>query len=69
MNLQVLNTNEKNSSKNLKAESYFNGAAIIDHLGHEIPITEKMIRQACKKSEAVWPFGPIVENKFNSQSF
>lgn len=27
----------------------FHGAAIIDEEGHEIPITEEMIKDACKK--------------------
>ncbi len=69
MNLQLLSSSKKKPSKNQSAESYLNGAAIIDPLGHEIPITEQMIQQACIKSKAVWPFGPIVDNKFNSLPF
>lgn len=29
-------------------EGTFNGAAIIDEDGYEVPITETMIQQACK---------------------
>lgn len=34
----------------------FNGAALIDAQGREIPITEQMIQQACKHLESAWNY-------------
>ena len=34
----------------------FNGAAIIDDQGNEVPITEEMIQSACKKLGNAWLF-------------
>lgn len=34
----------------------FNGAALIDAQGREIPITEQMIQQACKRLENAWSY-------------
>ena len=34
----------------------FNGAAIIDEAGKEIPITEEMVRAACEHLEKAWQF-------------
>lgn len=37
-------------------EPSFNGAAIIDEQGNEVPITEDMIQAACKKLGNAWLF-------------
>lgn len=34
----------------------FNGAALIDAQGREIPITEQMIQQACERLENAWSY-------------
>lgn len=34
----------------------FHGGAIIDSKGHEVPITEAMIREACERLEGHWVF-------------
>lgn len=34
----------------------FNGAALIDAQGREIPITEQMIQQACEHLESAWNY-------------
>jgi len=34
----------------------FNGAALIDAQGREIPITEQMIQQACQHLENAWSY-------------
>lgn len=46
-------TKEKNE-QNMQEDSTtdFHGAAIIDSEGHEIPITEEMVKQACEDLEA-----------------
>lgn len=39
-----------------KQETCLNGAAIIDEDGHEIPITEAMIQEACENLHDAWYF-------------
>ncbi|MDF1629391.1 MAG: hypothetical protein P1U78_06280 [Alcanivoracaceae bacterium] len=34
----------------------FHGAALIDDSGHEVPITEDMIRRACETLEHGWQY-------------
>ena len=34
----------------------FNGAALIDAQGREIPITEQMVQQACERLENTWTY-------------
>ncbi|MDX1696221.1 MAG: hypothetical protein R3208_20825 [Ketobacteraceae bacterium] len=34
----------------------FNGAAVIDEYGNEVPITEEMIQTACRKLKNAWLF-------------
>jgi len=34
----------------------FNGAALIDAQGREIPITEQMIQKACESLENAWSY-------------
>ncbi|EKF75150.1 hypothetical protein A11A3_05639 [Alcanivorax hongdengensis A-11-3] len=34
----------------------FNGAAVIDEHGREIPITEAMIQRACERLEKSWQY-------------
>lgn len=34
----------------------FNGAAIIDEQGNEVPITEEMVQSACKRLSNAWLF-------------
>ena len=34
----------------------FHGAALIDEQGREIPITEAMIQEACRRLEQAWHF-------------
>lgn len=42
-------TQAKKKPEDTRAD--FHGAAIIDNEGHEVPITEKMVKQACDKLE------------------
>ena len=49
------------SKKNYKENSEtanpgFNGAAIIDEHGNEVPITEEMIQAACNELKNAWLF-------------
>ncbi|MDF1781205.1 MAG: hypothetical protein P1U67_07925 [Alcanivoracaceae bacterium] len=44
------------SNLNAQSNADFNGAAIIDAKGREIPITEEMVREACSKLEQNWAF-------------
>lgn len=37
-------------------KSDFNGAAVIDEQGREVPITEAMIQQACEKLAKSWRY-------------
>lgn len=37
-------------------EKDFNGAALIDAQGREIPITEDMVQQACEYLEQAWQY-------------
>ncbi|AJD47917.1 hypothetical protein S7S_07505 [Isoalcanivorax pacificus W11-5] len=37
-------------------EKDFNGAALIDAQGREIPITEDMVQQACAHLERAWHY-------------
>lgn len=37
-------------------QNTFNGAALIDAQGREIPITEQMIQQACQRLESAWSY-------------
>lgn len=46
-------TTDKSDSNPLQPN--FNGAAIIDDDGNEIPITEEMIKSACDELEDVKP--------------
>ncbi|MFP1682889.1 PA1571 family protein [Alloalcanivorax sp. C16-1] len=34
----------------------FNGAAVVDEQGREIPITDAMILRACKELEQAWHY-------------
>ncbi|MCH2556947.1 MAG: hypothetical protein MK005_06565 [Alcanivorax sp.] len=34
----------------------FNGAAVVDEQGREIPITEAMILRACRELEQAWHY-------------
>lgn len=43
---------------NKTSQTDFNGAAVIDDEGREIPITEKMIKEACEKLERQQLPGP-----------
>lgn len=44
-------------SDNLPAgDKDFNGAALIDAQGREIPITEDMVQQACAHLERAWQY-------------
>lgn len=38
------------------SETDFHGAAIIDEQGHEIPITEQMVQQACSALDHAWQY-------------
>ncbi|MZR61645.1 PA1571 family protein [Alcanivorax sp. DP30] len=39
-----------------KPQSNFNGAAVIDEQGREVPITEAMIQQACESLAKNWHY-------------
>lgn len=39
-----------------QSQSDFNGAAVIDEQGHEVPITEAMIQQACENLANDWNY-------------
>lgn len=39
-----------------QAKTQFNGAAVIDETGREIPITEAMIQEACENLAQSWDF-------------
>lgn len=41
--------NEKNDQEECHAD--FHGAAIIDNEGHEVPITDEMVKDACENLE------------------
>ena len=41
---------------NQTSDKHFNGAAIIDEHGNEIPITEDMIQKACAELTDAWIF-------------
>ena len=43
---KIMNTDKKTDSK---GEHDFHGAAIVDKDGKEVPITENMVQDACKK--------------------
>lgn len=48
-----MTTKKENSEQNMQDDSTvdFHGAAIIDNEGHEVPITEEMVKQACEELE------------------
>ena len=46
----------QHSSDTARPDVDFHGAAIIDASGREIPITEKMVQEACQKLEKTWQF-------------
>ncbi|MAX55872.1 MAG: hypothetical protein CL537_10255 [Alcanivoracaceae bacterium] len=48
-------------------EGTFNGAAIIDEDGYEVPITETMIQQACKSLEHLGHY-PATDNLKKTQT-
>lgn len=50
MNRNVQSDTSSNRDKD------FNGAALIDAQGREIPITEDMVQQACAHLERAWQY-------------
>ena len=50
----VVNMNTLNATFNQAAKNQFNGGAIVDELGNEIPITETMIQHACSLLTDSW---------------
>lgn len=44
------------SQQSFSEQHAFNGAALIDAQGREIPITEQMVQQACERLETIWTY-------------
>lgn len=44
------------TQQSFSQQNSFNGAALIDAQGREIPITEQMVQQACERLEDVWTY-------------
>jgi len=44
------------TQQSFSQQNAFNGAALIDAQGREIPITEQMVQQACERLETIWTY-------------
>jgi len=44
------------AARSCAVNNYFNGAAVVDDLGNETPITESMIQHACNVLHDSWKF-------------
>lgn len=47
-------------------QNNFNGAAIIDEFGNEIPITETMIQHACTALTDSWKFPSLKQQGYSN---
>ena len=57
---------DSDTSEPAAPEPDFHGAAIIDEEGHEIPITEDMIKDACEKLDRATADADADEKKSDS---